>query len=186
MGGVNLRLITWVLAGLMSQPSCSFFHLEEQEGEKYMSGHPGQLSVNNSTNVWSSNSIGWFKIKYMISCIPTHIPLVYKGILKYRLGFGFHTPQAWWEPWECKKSIKTTSSWNLKLPEVVGHSFSRWNYRLGTLSRRLFFQCVPSGIVLNALSVVTVCQCDLQLLNAITTFLCGMESWPECADVLRK
>ena len=55
----------------------------------------------------------------MISCIPTHIPLIYNGILKYRLGFGFHTPQSWWEPWECKKTIKTTCSWNLKLPEVV-------------------------------------------------------------------
>ena len=52
-------------------------------------------------------------------------------------------------------------------------------------SRDNSLQCVhvPSVIVLNALSVVTVCQCDLQLLNAITTFLCGMESWPECADV---
>ena len=84
-----------------------------------MCGHSGQLSVNYSTNVWIPNSIGSFKIKYMISCIPTRIPLVYDGILQYWFGFGFYTPQARWGSWECKNSIKTTCSWTLKSPEAT-------------------------------------------------------------------
>ena len=165
MGSVNLRPITWVLAGLMSQPSFPFFQLEEQEGEKIMSGHSGQLSVNNHSNVWRLNSNGWFKIKYMISCISTSIPLIYNGILQYWLGFGFHTPQAWRGFWECMNSNKTTWSWTLKLPETVT------TLLVGEITDRIHsendsLQCVPSEIVLNALCVMTVCQCDLQLLNA--------------------
>ena len=84
-----------------------------------MCGHSGQLSVNYCTNVWIPNLIGSFKIKYMISCIPTRIPLVYDGILQYWFGFGFYTPQTWRGSWECKNSNKMTCSWTLKSPEAT-------------------------------------------------------------------
>ena len=49
-----------------------------------------------------------------------------------------------------------------------GRSSSMWSYRLRTLSRRLFFSTCTSGIVLNALSVATACQCGHKLHKTLT------------------
>ena len=47
-----------------------------------------------SGNIHTSNLIGLFKIKHMISCIPIRVLLIYDGILQYSFGFGLYNPQA--------------------------------------------------------------------------------------------
>ena len=46
-----------------------------------------------SGNIHTSNLIGLFKIKHMISCIPIRVLLIYDGILQYSFGFGLYNPQ---------------------------------------------------------------------------------------------
>ena len=129
-----------------------YFRWEGREGEKNKSGYSGQLFVDIRTNVWDSNLIGSFK---MTSCIPIRILLVHTMAF-YDANLPLYFTGTTGTLWDYKNIFKTTSAWMLKSPEAaptialpVGDCV---RYQDDT------FQCVPSRIVLNALSVVTVCQ----------------------------
>ena len=123
----------------------------------------------------------------MTSCIPIRVLLVYDGILQYSFGFGFYTPQVGtsWVQKHQKDSLLLNT-------QVLAGNFScgclsgSWNYRLRTLSRDSF-QRVPRGIVLNALSVMTVCQCGHKLhrtasLSWINVWSCIACTSPEAVE----
>ena len=96
----------------------------------------------------------------MTSSIPIRVPLAYDGILQYSFGSGFYTPQAGTSRVQQhqKDSVEYSSHW---LETAAVATFPVVEIMDCVHSRDDSFQCVPGGIVLNVLSIMTVCQCGL-------------------------
>ena len=122
MGGGSYETVSYCFLGdMLIKEHWSSGEYPFLSSHEHGSGHSGKPSMNIHTNVWGSNVIDLLKIKYMTSCIPTHILLTYSVILWYWLGFGLYTPQAWPGPHECKNTasrwlaLEFSSSWKSQL-----------------------------------------------------------------------
>ena len=90
----------------------------------------------------------------MTSCIPIRVLLVYDGILQYSFGFGLYTPTGR----DITSAKIATRQLAVEYSRITDYVHSRDDS----------FQRVPSGIILNPLSVTTVCQCRHKLHRTVS------------------